>query len=207
MTTILICVAASIFAAAVASAAPRGVLTKAEYQQLLAAEQRVKALSSKDAEGLKKADAICARIQKVSQLVSAVRSDCLDLVAFGSEAVKAENAATHCALDPPSEQAILRCLLPTFRTYYADARVFYLAEQQVAKIAAARGFSSRCVAVIGDMPKTITAEARLVTDLKEMVNALRTGNVNELQTVSNRIDKDSNAINPRSSSLSLCPHQ
>ncbi len=204
---VLICAAISALAVTAASAAPRGVLSKAEYRQLLVAQKRVKVLSSKDPQGLKKAAAVCASIQRVSPLVSAVRSDCKDLVVFGDEAATVENATTKCALDPPSEQAVLRCLLPTFRTYYADARAFYLAEQHVARIAAGRGFSGRCVAVIGDTPKTIAAEARLVSDLKAMVSALQAADVSELQAVSNRIDKDLNAVNPGPSSLSLCPHQ
>jgi hypothetical protein len=206
-TTIMLILALACMLAAGASAKPHGVLSKAEYQQLLTAEHRVKALSVKDPQAFKKAAAICARIRKVSPLVSAVRSDCVDLVAFGSEGAKAENATTHCALDPASEQALLRCLLPTFRTYYADAQSFYRAELHVAKLAAARGFGSKCVAVIGDSPRTIAAEAHLVGDLRKMVNALKTGNLDELQGVSNRIDADSNAIDPGPVSLSLCPHR
>jgi hypothetical protein len=206
-STVLICVVATIFATASAAAAPRGVLTKAEYQQLLAAEKRVKVLSSKNPQGFTEADSICTRIKSVSPLVGAVRSDCMALVAFGNESTKADNAATTCALDPPSEQAVLRCLLPTFQIYHADAKAFYLAETRVAKLAAARGFDAKCVAVIGDTPKTIVAEADLVDDLKQMVSALRNGNLNELQMVSDRIDKDADALNPRASSLSVCPHR
>jgi hypothetical protein len=202
-----ICALAGVFSVAVASATPRGVLSKAEYQQLITAEKRVKTLSPKDPQGYVKADGICRQIRDVSPLVGAVHTDCLALVAFGKAGSNAEDAATKCALDPPSERAVLRCLLPSFRTYYATAKVFYRAETHVATLASARGFKPRCVTVIGDSPKTLAAEARLVDDLKQTVNALKAGNVNELQAVSTRIDHDGNAVSPATGSLSLCPHQ
>lgn len=133
--------------------------------------------------------------------------DCQALVAFAKEGATADDATTKCALDPPSAKAVLRCLLPAFRTYHTDARAFYLAEKRVAKLAAARGFSKKCVAVIGDAPKTIAAESRLATDLEDMVDALKAGDLNKLQAASNRVGKDADEVNPGQSSLSVCPHQ
>ncbi len=204
--TVATCIAVALCAAAPASAASRGTLTSAEYQQLHTAEKRIKSLSEKDTRDIGQVRVICSRLRRVSPLIAAVRSGCLDLVALGGDNAKLNASATKCGIDPGSEAAILTCLIPTVRGYYADAEAFYHAETYVDRLARSRGFSSTCVAVIGDSPSNISAEGRVAGDLKAAVSALRGQNPEALQTLSDRLDRDVNSIKPGPSSLSLCPH-
>lgn len=206
LITLLVCVVASFCAATGASAAPRGVLTRAEYQQLRSAEKRIKSLSERDARGVGQVRVICSHLRRVSPLITAVRSGCLDLVALGGDNAKLNATATKCGIDPGSVAALLTCLIPTVRGYYTDAESFYRTETRVNRLARARGFSSTCVAVIGDSPRNIAAEGRVAGDLKAAVSALRGQNPGALQTLSSRVDRDVSSIKPGPSSLSLCPH-
>jgi len=207
VSTVLVCVVAGICAAAAASVLPRGVLTRAEYQQLRSAEKRIKSLSERDTRDIRQVRVICGNLRSVSPLIAAVRSGCLDLVALGGDNAKLNATATKCGIDPGSEAAILTCLIPTVRGYYTDAQSFYRAETRVNRLARARGFGSACVAVIGDSTRNISAERRVAGDLKAAVSALSGQNPDALQTLSDRLDRDVNSIKPGPSSLSLCPHR
>jgi hypothetical protein len=208
VSTLLVCVVASFCAAAAAPAAvPRVALSSAEYQQLRSAEKRIKSLSERDTRDIRQVRVICSRLRSVSPLIGAVRAGCLDLVALGGDNAKLNATATKCGIDPGSEAAILTCLIPTVRGYYTDAESFYRAETRVNRLARGRGFSSTCVAVIGDSPRNISAEGRVAGDLKATVSALRGQNPEALQTLSGRLDRDVNSIKPGPSSLSLCPHR
>jgi hypothetical protein len=206
VSTALVCVVAGICAATATSAVPHGVLTQAEFQQLRSAEKRIKSLSERDTRGIRQVRVICSRVRRVSSLITAVRSGCLDLVALGGDNAKLNARAIKCGIDPGSEAAILTCLIPAVRGYYADAESFYHAETHVDRLARARGFSSRCVAVIGDSPGNISAEGRVAGDLRAAVAALRNQNPDALQTLSNRLERDVNSIRPGLSSLAPCPH-
>ena len=199
--------AAASGAAASGAAAQRGVLTHSEYQQLQHAQKRIKSLVSSDARGFSSADAICTHMHRVSRLIAAVRSGCLDLISLGGDDQKLNAQATKCGIDPGSEAALLRCMVPAVSSYYSDANAFYRAESLVDRLAKARGFRSTCVAVIGDSPRNIAAEGRLAQDLKAAVSALQQQNPDALQTLSGNIHADIEAIRPGPSSLSLCPHQ
>jgi len=207
MRTVATCVAVVLCTAAPASAASRGTLTSAEYQQLHTAEKRIKSLSARDTRGLRQAQSVCSRLRPVSPLITAVRSGCLDLITLGGDDAKLNAAAIKCGIDPGTEAAIFTCLIPAVRGYYANAEAFYLAETRVDRLARARGFSRTCVAVIGDSPGNISAEGRLAGDLKAAVRALRNQNPYALQTLSTRVERDASSIKRGPSSLSLCPHQ
>ena len=135
-----------------------------------------------------------------------MRSGCLDLIRLGGDDNRLNARATKCGIDPSSEAAVLTCLVPAVQSYYTDAEAFYRAETHVDRLARARGFSSTCVAVIGDSPGNIAAEGRLASDLKAAVQALNSQNPQALQTLSSEIQADIRAIRPGPSSLSLCPH-
>jgi len=98
--------------AAPASAASRGTLTSAEYQQLHTAEKRIKSLSARDTRGLRQAQSVCSRLRPVSPLITAVRSGCLDLITLGGDDAKLNAAAIKCGIDPGTEAAIFTCLIP-----------------------------------------------------------------------------------------------
>ncbi|HEX3615787.1 MAG TPA: hypothetical protein VHU61_04575 [Solirubrobacteraceae bacterium] len=204
----------SILLAALAVAAPVGVatassvraLTRAEYQQLKLAQKRIHSLESSDARSFAKANAVCARLRDVSPLIAAVRGGCLDLIRLGGDDNRLNARATKCGIDPTSEAAVLTCLVPAVQSYYRDAEAFYRAETAVDGLARARGFSSSCVAVIGDSHRNIAAEGRLARDLKTAVQALGNQNAQTLQTLTSEIQADIRAIRPGPSSLSLCPH-
>jgi hypothetical protein len=201
----LACLAMALAATGPASAATRGVLTKSEYQQLQIAQKRIRSLRSPDAGGLRQARVVCARVRPVSRLIGAVRGGCLDLVRLGGDG-RLNAQLTKCGINPGSEAGLLTCLLPAVQRYYTDAEAFYRAESLVNRLAKQRGFSSACIAVIGDSPANVAAEGRLAGDLKAAVAALSKQDPTALQTLSTNLKRDAEAIRPGPSSLALCPH-
>jgi hypothetical protein len=203
-----LCIAVALGTAGTATAAgQRGVLTKPEYQQLQHAQRRIKSLVSSDARSFRSANGICTHMRRVSKLIAAVRSGCLDLISLGGDDQKLNAQATKCGINPGSEAALLTCMVPAVSSYYSDAYAFYKAESLVDRLAKARGFGRACVAVIGDSSGNIAAEGRLAQDLKSAVTALQQQNPDALQTLSGQIHADIEAITPGPSSLSLCPHR
>ena len=203
---LLLAATVALFTASSASARAVRPLTAAEYQQLRNAQDRIRSLEASDGRSLQKADAVCSHVQAVSRLIIEVRNGCLDLIRLGGDDAKLNAQATKCGINPPSEAAILTCLVPAVQSYYQDAAGFYRAESDVDRLARARGFSSSCVAVIGDSPGNIAAEHQLALDLKQAVQALQAQNPQALQTLSGQIQAAVAAIKPGPHSLSLCPH-
>jgi hypothetical protein len=203
---VLACVLA-IGAAGTASARTTRPLTTTEYQQLKHAQDRIRSLESSDGRSFRQANTVCARMHDVTRLIAAVRGGCLDLIRLGGDDSKLNAQATQCGIDPPSEAAILTCLVPAVQSYYQDAEAFYKAESYVDRLAKARGFSSSCVAVIGDSRANIAAERKLANDLKSAVQAMKNQNPQALQTLSDQINAAVKAIKPGPRSLSLCPRQ
>ena len=201
------CVAVALVVAVPATAAQRGVLSRAEYQQLQLAQKRIKSLESSDARNFSAADTVCTQLRRVSRLITDVRAGCLDLIRLGGDRDKLNAQATKCGIDPGSEAALLSCMVPAVQSYHTDAAAFYQAESSVNRLAKARGFSSTCVAVIGDSQANVAAEGRLAQDLKAAVSALRQQNPDALQTLFNQIQNAIRSIRPGPSSLSLCPHR
>jgi hypothetical protein len=206
LSTVLACAIVALGAVSTASAHSARVLTKSEYQQLQLAQRRIRSLESSDARRIQSADQVCTHMSDVSRLITAVRNGCLDLIRLGGDNAKLNARATHCGIDPPTEAAVLTCLVPAVQNYYTDAESFYRAESYVDRLARARGFNSTCVAVIGDSPGNIAAEGRLAGDLKAAVQALKNQNPQALQTLSGQIEAAVRAIRPGPSTLSLCPH-
>jgi hypothetical protein len=205
---VLFCLVLALAGASVASAA-RAIrpLSGAEFQQLRHAQSRIRSLESSDARGSAQASAVCTHLHSVSRLIAAVRGGCLDLVALGGDDARLNARATKCGIDPSSEAAILTCMVPAVQRYYRDAEAFYRAESSANQLARQRGFSRRCIAVIGDSPGNIAAEGRLADDLKAAAQALENQNPQALQTLSGQIQAAVKAIKPGPSSLAVCPHR
>lgn len=206
LITLLACSALALAAASGASAHAPTPLTAAEFHQLQLAQSRIRSLESAHEHDLRRAATVCTRLRKVSRLITAVRAGCLDLISLGGDDRRLNDRATHCGIDPSSEQALLRCLVPAVQRYHRDAESFYRAETRVDRLARDRGFDSRCVAVIGDSPRNIAAEGRLAADLGAAVHALENQNPDALATLSSQIEATVRSIRPGPSSLSLCPH-
>jgi len=182
-------------------------LSTAEFKQLQRAQDRIRSLETSNVRGIERANAVCTHMQPVSRLIGAVRDGCLDLIRLGGDDARLNARATKCGINPSSEAAILTCLVPAVQSYYQDAQSFYRAESYVNKLAVARGFDSRCVAVIGDSAGNIAAEGRLAGALRSAVQALKNQNPQALQTLSDQIRAAVKAIRPGPSSLSLCPRR
>lgn len=190
-----------------AAAASHGVLTRTEFRQLQLAQRRIRSLVSSDARSTQQASAVCTHLRQVSRLIAAVRSGCLDLIRLGGDDNRLNARATRCGIDPGSERALLSCLVPAVRRYYADAESFYQAESRVDQLARARGFGTSCVAEIGDSPGNLAAESRLAQALRSAVGALQQQNADALQTLFNQLQTDIRSIRPGRGSLALCPHR
>jgi hypothetical protein len=204
----VLCLVLALVCASGASAA-RAVkpLSSAELQQLQHAQSRIRSLESSDARGFAKANAVCTHMHRVSRLIAAVRGGCLDLVTLGGDDARLNARATKCGIDPSSEAAILTCMVPAVQAYYRDAEAFYRTEASVDQLARQRGFSSRCIAVIGDSARNLAAEGRLADELKAAAQALKNQNPQALQTLSGEIQAAVKAIKPGPRSLALCPHR
>jgi len=150
---------------------------------------------------------VCTHMRQVSRLVTAVRSGCLALIRLGGDHGKLNAQATKCGINPGSQAALLSCMVPAVQSYYLDANAFYRDESAVNRLAKARGFSSTCVAVIGDSPGNVAAEGRLAQGLKSAVVALQQQNPDALQTLFDQIDSTVRSIKPPPSSLAACPHR
>jgi len=195
--------------AATATAGPRGVLSKAEYQQLSAAVARIKTLRAQETrnpQNFSRAGTVCHRMRSVSPLVGAVRTGCLDLITLGGDWGKLNAAATKCGIDPGSTAALLTCLIPTIQTYHGDAEAVYRASNRLDGIARRRGFGASCVAVIGASQRDLAAEQHLVAELESALQALESQNSGALQTVMSGNGGGDNVTAPGSRPLSVCPH-
>jgi hypothetical protein len=196
------CLAAFLTGAVASAATPSGALTAAEYTQLASAQKALSAASSPSAAG-----AVCTRAQAVSPLLAAWKTGCAQVVGDAIDGIKAESAAKSCA-KRPTVAARMTCMLPSYQAYYLVAAAYYRADENIDQIATARGFSSACVAVLGDPPKVVAAEGRVATDLKQLVNALRTKNAAAVQSTAALADKDQRQAQANTpTSLSLCPHK
>ncbi len=200
------CACAAACASAVA-AAPRGTLTATEYQQLKTVQTRTNALGAGAQSVLTRSRRICARMRQSTELLQALRADCLALDGFGLAGLKADAAANRCTINGPTVNKMERCMLPSFRDYHSSARAYYLADRHVNHVAHARGFSNGCVAVLGDPQRTLDAENKLTNDLAAMVSALFHANPSAMQTAAKRVASDNGALRSGSGSLALCPHQ
>jgi hypothetical protein len=198
--------AGTVSAAQLSALTGHGILSRSEYQQLRAAQTRIRSLRSSDTHGLRQAQLVCARMRPVSRLIGTVRGGCLDLVRLAGDEGRLNARLTKCGINPGSEAGLLACLLPAVQSYYNDAEAFHRTEALVNQLARERGFSSACIAVVGDSTTNVAAEGRLADDLKAAVTALRRQDPSALQTLSANLKRDAEAIRPGSGSLALCPH-
>jgi hypothetical protein len=199
---LLSCLAAFLIGASTASAATTAMLTHGEYTQLAAAQNALKSASSADATVL-----VCKHTKNVSPLLKAWKKDCNGVANYALTGIKAQAAAKTCTKYSVTADRMI-CMFPSYKAFYRAAVAYARADSAVDRIARARGFSAACVAVLGDPPKVVAAEARLASDLKQLVNALHRKDAAALQTAATLADKDQGAIESNAPSLlSLCPHR
>ncbi len=189
------------------AAAPQGQLTAQEYQLLHTAQARLKALGADSESAISRSRRVCGALRQVTPLLRAAKADCLAFAAFAIDTLRADTAAAHCTATGSTISQMDHCMLPSFTAYRASTRVYYLADRHVDQAAHSRGFSNRCVAVLGNSESIVTAEGRLATDLGAMVSALRRSSTSALQSAARRVDSDANRLRGSSGSLALCPHQ
>jgi hypothetical protein len=202
LITLIACLATLLIGAGTAVAASSGVLTAAEYTQLASAQKTLNAASSASA-----AAVVCENTKDVSPLLAAWKAGCTQVVGYAMDGIKAQSAAKSCT-KRATTVARMTCMYPSYQAFYLVAAAYYRADKNVDQVATARGFSSACVAVLGDPPKVVAAEGRLASDLQQLVADLHTHNVAGVQTAAARADKDQSQIQgSSSSSLSLCPHK
>jgi hypothetical protein len=203
LIALLTCLIICLTGAATATAATGGVLTAAEYTQLAAAEKMLSSAASPTAAGL-----ACKNAKAVSPLLRAWKTGCTQVVGYAIDGGKAQAAVKSCSTKHPTAAARMPCMIPSYQAFSVVTAAYYRADKNIDQIATARGFSSACVAVLGDPPKVVAAEGRLANDLKLLVAALRAKNAAALQAAATVADKDqSQAQSNTPTSLSLCPHK
>ncbi len=185
-----------------------GVLTSAEYQQLVVLQGQYSARSLKSLPALEAAQTKCNEVSPVSALVGAERTDCRNGFAWLITSVRIESKLKGCA-SGATVSGRLRCLLPDYQKLSVAVRALYNADAYVNHLASGRRFTRTCVQALGDTPKSIAAEGRMATDAARLVTAIRGRNLLGVQKYGGLYDADTADAESAGSkaSLSVCPHQ
>lgn len=157
--------------AGVATAASGGSLTSFEYQQLVTARDRLKAVKSVSA-----AIWDCQQIQMQTQLLNAERSDCISQFQLVKVNGVMKSYEADC-IAYRTAAARLRCLLPGYRQFYATVATFYHSESHIRQIAISRDLGEPCTDLLSDKPLVISEEKLAVEAIASIIRAAEAGNL------------------------------
>lgn len=189
------------------AATTRGVLTSAEYQQLVLLQSQYNSKSLKSLSALEAGQRTCNRMTPVSALVGAARADCRDGFAWLISSVRIELKLKGCARGATIDRRF-GCLLPYYAKLSVAVRALHNADAYVTRVASGRHFTRTCVRAIGDSPKAIADEGRMAKDASRLVSAIRSRNLLGVQKYGGLYDADTaEAVSAGSKvPLSVCPH-
>jgi hypothetical protein len=207
---LLFCVAFALLVPAFASAASNGTLTHAEYQQLEPLYKFEKQLKGSDA--LNKLGERCKAVNGVSALAREQLTGCLDQIAWFRASTKAAAAAKTCEADNKSVNARFDCMLPSYEIVKSTTAAFYQNDLDIARLARARGLSSRCVAFLAEPPDALTDESKMTRDISQMVATMREHRRTALVVAGDSYTSDAAALQTAEVKFDpnnawLCPHQ
>ena len=193
--------------AATALAAGTGALTSVEYQQLQAAQTRLKHVGTKL--NLRDAQAAlfaCQQIQMETPLLDQVRAWCdsgEQILIFN---LSAKQSVTPCESEV-TPAARISCVVKWYGKFDSELDANFQASEKIASIASARALGAACTAFLAGSPATIADTGGEYRAIKAAIVALRAGNKTLFEaddtaatSLSTRLEKDENANHTQLSS-------
>lgn len=195
--------------ATAASAPPRGVLTKVEYQQLNAAYKGLKQAGKERGTPTHVARHTCRVLTNVSRLMSAERAECEASLIFSYNFFVFPYLVQHCEKDSTTT-ARVRCVLAALNTFGKATRAFIRTNAASVRAAEPRHFTRRCLNyLIFTRPQARTTTA-LAHGLKRYAAAIRAGSSGAVSSAGTRLDSElvaSRQANSFAITPSACRHQ
>jgi hypothetical protein len=187
-----------------------GVLTIAEYQQLLELQTRLKPITPNTLKNVNAMLSACEQTQQLSPLLRDVRAECDSEAGFLLDEYRLRVAESGCTTYPTTS-ARLNCLNRPYSKFANAMASFYGADVAVSDVATTRGFSGRCLAVLATPRSTLRKEQRVVKALRQVIVALRAKNLLEFEAESGiaptAFARLGQGMKTGPQDIALCPHQ
>lgn len=195
--------------AGAASSPPRGVLTRVEYNELLAVRkaERKKPTSHNLAVIARKT---CRSLTNVSRLTTTQHAECEASLIYSYEFVAFPYAAQECAKIATTTAERSKCLLTADAAFDGSVRAFIRTNAASVRATNPRHFSRRCLDYLVFTRQQARATSRLAAGLRQYARALRGGNAGAITAAGNRLDSDlvsSRQAMSLNISVSVCRHQ
>jgi hypothetical protein len=200
---------AALSAGALAGTAPRGVLTKIEYQELLASFKAMKQVGGQHGTPTYVARHTCRALTDASALTAAERGECQASVIYTYRFFAFPYAIELCDKEATSSGQA-RCALGAVSAFEKAVRAFIRTNAASTRAVGPRHFSKRCLEYLIFTPQQARATAALGAGLARYARAIRSGNASAVTGAGNHINSDlvsSRQAMSLNISLSVCRHQ
>ena len=211
---VLIAIVATLFCAtlaagASASAPPRGVLTKVEYNELHASFEAMKHAGKTHGTLTHIARHTCRALTNASRLTSAEHAECEASIIYSYEFFAFPYALEQCA-KRSTATARSRCVLRATNAFQKSVRAFIRTDAASVRATNPRHFTRKCLAYLVFTPQQARATRALSAGLRHYAHAIRSGSAGKLTAAGNRLNND--LVNQRQAmslniSVSVCRHQ
>ena len=213
----MVCAALSGASALPALAAPpRGTLTSHEYTVLSSGEAKYTAALKRinwDA-----AFAACRAVGSSTDLLKGERDSCLTETRLLKGLANFPRHESNCGTAEPHKDL---CLVPLYVGLTNNAKAMYQADMVERRVAAQRGFTGRCLDVLGNTSRQLEQQRALANATEKLTNDVRTGaeivegklpsnaiNVSKVDSDAKAFERDANLVLAQTGpKLSACPHQ
>jgi hypothetical protein len=213
-TGIIIALTAALLSAALSTGAlagtlPRGILTKVEYQELLASYKAMKQAGRQHGTPTYVARHTCRALTNATSLTAAERGECEASLIYTYRFFAFPYAIARCdKVTAASRRA--RCALGAVSLFGKAVRAFIRANAASSRAAGPRHFSRRCLDYLIFTPQQARTTTALGAGLVRYARAIRSGNASAVTNAGNRVNSDLVASRQAMSfniSLSVCRHQ
>ena len=205
MTAIM--VALAICATAAASSVPRGVLSQAEYQELVTTEKAEAHLGHGAITQVAQRD--CRGLTNVSRLTRTQHAECEAAFVFFYRFIDFTTVFTGCEKDS-TELAQRRCLERTTKTFSWSTSRFLVTDSASRNAALQRGFAGKCLDYLILTPPQKSAIKQLASGLRGLHRALVTGNAAALVTAAKQFTTDMSVAHKAlfvTATVEVCRHE
>jgi hypothetical protein len=195
--------------ASAGTSAPRGVLTKVEYQELLASYKAMKQAGKQHGTPTHVARHTCRALTDATKLTAAERGECQASLIYTYWFFAFPYAMQQCAKGATAARRV-RCALTSVGVFQKAVLAFIRTNAASTRATAPRHFSKRCLEYLIFTPQQARTTTALAAGLKRYARALRSGNTSAVTGAGNRINSDLVASRQAMSfniSLSVCRHQ
>ena len=195
--------------ATAASAPPRGVLTKVEYEQLNASYKAIKQAGKQRGTPTHVARHACRPLTNVSRLMSAEHAECEASLIFSYNFFVFPYLVQHCEKGSTTT-ARVRCVLAALNSFGKAARAFIRTNAASVRAADPRHFTRRCLDYLIFTPQQAKTTRALAHGLTRYAAAIRAGSSGPISSAGTRLDSELVASRQAMSfpiTPSACPHQ